>query len=106
MKQRSRLPGRSQRKIAEDAEYGLARAAYLRIHSRCQIRWDRDCRGEATEVHHRINRSQRRDLIADPANFCAACRSCHALAGSHVYEAQDRGISGQSWQNPTDLPPL
>ena len=41
------------------------------------------CSNRATEIHHILNRSHRKDLENDITNLMAVCRSCHTKYGDN-----------------------
>lgn len=88
---KARLRTRSVKKSRRDREYTRLRKSFLSLHPFCQIGWDWDCTGWATEVHHARGRVGA-DL-ADVSRFVAACRHCHRLATEHPAEAYARGVS-------------
>lgn len=91
---------KSRRRVTEEQIYLERREVFLDEHRLCEIRWDRDCAGWSSEVHHRISRGVRADLYLDEENWVAACSPCHRRATAKIGESYARGTSGRS----TDAP--
>lgn len=56
----------------------------------CEIHWDDDCTGAATDPHEPLLRS-RGGAIDDPSNVVLSCGHCHDQAHRHPEEAARRG---------------
>ena len=57
----------------------------------CEIRFDENCTGRATGLHHLRKRSQGGDL-ADPENVLASCSYCNGAIEDNPREAHERGF--------------
>lgn len=99
MKRRTRINPMSQRRFEEQETYRERRIVFLTDRRRCEISWEH-CTRDATDVHHRIARSQRRDLILDENNWVAACRTCHMQAEENPSRAFETGVSAHAWDAP------
>lgn len=101
MTERKRKSSAQQRRRAKtDRAYSDLRKAFLEAHPWCEIKWDHLCLGRATEVDHRVNRSQRPDLYLATEHWQAGCRNCHHMVTTNPAEAHRRGLALWSWEVP------
>lgn len=58
------------------------------------------CQRRADQVQHLVNRSARRELIADPRNFMAVCGYCQGWITVEPKESERRGFTvlGHDWE--------
>ena len=80
----------SSKQVIKNKEYTQVRQSFLYKHEFCQARLP-GCTMWATEVHHKAGRIG--DLLTDPTNFLAVCRSCHQNIELHHELAVDLGYS-------------
>ena len=63
----------------QSAPWRRLRAVYLACHPVCEA-----CKRQvATDVHHKIDRSERPNLALDESNLEARCHACHAVTTAH-----------------------
>lgn len=98
-----RKPKRKTKKqVAEERDSRLIVA--WRSQGRCEARLPTVCLGRASEYHHRVLRSQKRD--ERPENILHLCGpgGCHHWAHHNVARAGELGLLLKSWQDPKTTP--
>jgi hypothetical protein len=80
----------SKKTAARNREYARQRDVFLDEHPMCEIRWDDECTGLATLVHHKAGRVGK--AMLDESRWVAGCDTCHRNVHGHVAEAYERGV--------------
>lgn len=57
----------------------------------CEVVWDRNCFGMATDGHEKKLRSHGGSIL-DRENVVLTCRHCHRMIHENITEARERGL--------------
>lgn len=80
----------SKKLARENRKYSTLREQFLEANPECMAKL-KNCRGEATDVHHQKGRIG--DNLLDTDSWLAVCRPCHLFIESHPLKAKELGLS-------------
>jgi hypothetical protein len=87
---RKPIPKVSGKRAKDNRKYSVLRKEFLKANPECEARL-KNCRGEATDVHHRAGRVG--ENLLDTETWLAVCRPCHLWIESHPVASKQLGLS-------------
>jgi hypothetical protein len=87
---RKPIPKVSGKRAKDNRKYSVLRKEFLKANPECEARL-KNCRGEATDVHHRAGRIG--ENLLDTETWLAVCRPCHLWIESHPVASKQLGLS-------------